>query len=97
MKNAPALVQGLVMAREECTILLLTWAALLAVGFGHHWATIETKLWCVVLLTQSLPYLASVGVSIIAALPAPAPQTMTAAAPKAQPAMLGAMHPAAGD
>jgi exo-beta-1,3-glucanase (GH17 family)/cellulose synthase/poly-beta-1,6-N-acetylglucosamine synthase-like glycosyltransferase len=97
MKDAPALVQGLVMAREECTILLLTWAALLAVGFGHHWATIETKLWCVVLLTQSLPYLASVGVSILAALPAPAPQTVTAPAPKAQPAMLGAMHPAAGD
>jgi exo-beta-1,3-glucanase (GH17 family)/cellulose synthase/poly-beta-1,6-N-acetylglucosamine synthase-like glycosyltransferase len=97
MKNAPALVQGLVMAREECMLLALTWAALLAVGFGHHWATIETKLWCVVLFTQSLPYLASVGVSILAALPAKAPKRVVAPAPKLAPARIGAMHPAAGD
>ncbi len=72
MKESPALVQGLHMAREELFLLLLTWAALLGVGFGHHWATPETKLWCVVLFTQSLPYLSSVAVSIIAALPAKA-------------------------
>jgi exo-beta-1,3-glucanase (GH17 family)/cellulose synthase/poly-beta-1,6-N-acetylglucosamine synthase-like glycosyltransferase len=97
MKNAPALVQGLVMAREEFLLLTLTWSALLAVGFGHHWATIETKLWCVVLFTQSLPYLASVGVSILAALPAKSPKPLHAPAPKLAPARLGAMHPAAGD
>jgi cellulose synthase/poly-beta-1,6-N-acetylglucosamine synthase-like glycosyltransferase len=97
MKDAPALVQGLVMAREEFFILALTWAALLAVGFGHHWATIETKLWCVVLLTQSLPYLASVGVSIVAAMPAPVAHAAAAPAPKLAPARMGAMHPAAGD
>jgi exo-beta-1,3-glucanase (GH17 family)/cellulose synthase/poly-beta-1,6-N-acetylglucosamine synthase-like glycosyltransferase len=97
MKDAPALIQGLVMAREECTLLALTWAALLAVGFGHHWATIETKLWCVVLLTQSLPYLASVGISILAAMPAPTTKLVNAPAPKLAPARMGAMHPAAGD
>jgi cellulose synthase/poly-beta-1,6-N-acetylglucosamine synthase-like glycosyltransferase len=97
MKDAPALVQGLVMAREEFLILILTWAALLSVGFGHHWATLETKLWCVVLLTQSLPYLASVGVSILAAMPAPVAKTMAAPVTKAAPARMGAMHPAAGD
>ncbi len=78
MKDAPALVQGLVMAREELVLLALTWAALLGVGFSHHWATPETKLWCAVLFTQSLPYLASVGVSIIAALPAAAPKPVKA-------------------
>jgi hypothetical protein len=97
MKDAPALVQGLVMAREEFVLLTLTWAALLAVGFGHHWATIETKLWCLVLFTQSLPYLASVGVSILAAMPAPVTRAVTAPAPKLAPARMGAMHPAAGD
>jgi exo-beta-1,3-glucanase (GH17 family)/cellulose synthase/poly-beta-1,6-N-acetylglucosamine synthase-like glycosyltransferase len=97
MKDAPALVQGLVMAREELLLLVLTWAALLGVGLVHHWATLETKLWCVVLFTQSLPYLASVGVSILAAMPAPVTKLVTAPAPKLAPSRMGAMHPAAGD
>jgi exo-beta-1,3-glucanase (GH17 family)/cellulose synthase/poly-beta-1,6-N-acetylglucosamine synthase-like glycosyltransferase len=97
MKNAPALVQGLVMAREEFVLLVLTWGALLAVGFGHHWATLETKLWCVVLFTQSLPYLASVSVSILAAMPAPVAKLVTAPAAQVQKARMGDMHPAAGD
>jgi hypothetical protein len=96
MKDAPALVQGLVMAREEFVILVLTWAALLGVGIGHHWATLETRLWCVVLLTQSLPYLASVGVSILAAMPARVEKPVTVKAPARVP-NVGAMHPAAGD
>ncbi len=97
MKNAPALVQGLVMSREELVLLILTWGALLGVGFGHHWATPETKLWCVVLFTQSLPYLASVSVAILAAMPAPAPKRAAAPAKQAAPARIGNMHPAAGD
>jgi exo-beta-1,3-glucanase (GH17 family)/cellulose synthase/poly-beta-1,6-N-acetylglucosamine synthase-like glycosyltransferase len=97
MKDAPALIQGLVMSREELVLLALTWGALLGVGFGHHWATIETKLWCAVLFTQSLPYLASVGVAILAAMPAPAPKLVAAPAKVKEPARLGSMHPAAGD
>jgi exo-beta-1,3-glucanase (GH17 family)/cellulose synthase/poly-beta-1,6-N-acetylglucosamine synthase-like glycosyltransferase len=97
MKNAPALVQGLVMAREEFVLLALTWGALLGVGFGHHWATLETKLWCVVLFTQSLPYLASVSVSILAAMPAPVAQVVAARVRQAKPARMEEMHPAAGD
>ena len=95
MENAPALVQGLVMAREELVILALTWGAALGVGFGHHWATLETKLWVAVLFTQSMPYLASVGVSILAALPAKAPKLV--AAPAVKPVKAPVMHPAAGD
>ncbi len=97
MENAPALVQGVVMAREELVILALTWTALLAVGFSHHWATLETRLWCAVLLVQSLPYLSSVGVSILAAMPAKAVRLapQPAAIRTSRPA--GAMHPAAGD
>ena len=65
-RGAPALVQGLAMAREEVWFLLLIWGALLGVGLCHHGAALETKLWCAVLFTQSLPYLAAVGVSILA-------------------------------
>jgi hypothetical protein len=70
MEGAPALVQGLVMAREELTLLVLSWAAMIAVGFVHHMATWEAKLWCAVLFTQSLPYLAAVTVAVVAAFPA---------------------------
>jgi hypothetical protein len=71
MEDAPALVQGLIMAREELALLALTWAALVGVGIAHHFSTWEACLWCVVLFTQSLPYAASVLVSVFAALPAP--------------------------
>ena len=96
MANAPALVQGLVMAREELVLLGLAWAALLGVGFGHHWATPETKLWCAVLFTQSLPYLAAVGVSIVAALPGQAARPVVATQPIKRPAVLSSQV-AAGD
>jgi len=71
MEDAPALVQGLVMAREELALLALTWAAMIGVGVAHRFSTWEATLWCVVLLTQSLPYAASVLVSVVASLPAP--------------------------
>jgi hypothetical protein len=70
MEDAPALVQGLVMAREELGLLVLTWAAMIGVGLAHHLATAEAMLWCAVLFTQSLPYLAAVTVAVVAAFPA---------------------------
>jgi exo-beta-1,3-glucanase (GH17 family)/cellulose synthase/poly-beta-1,6-N-acetylglucosamine synthase-like glycosyltransferase len=97
MKNAPALVQGLVMAREEFAILALSWAALLGVGFVHHWATLEARLWCAVLFTQSLPYLASVGTAILAALPAKAHAKPVAVAKPAPVRVPGVLHGAMGD
>jgi exo-beta-1,3-glucanase (GH17 family)/cellulose synthase/poly-beta-1,6-N-acetylglucosamine synthase-like glycosyltransferase len=97
MANAPALIQGLVMAREELTLLLLTWAALAGVAISHHLATMEAKLWCAVLLTQSLPYLASVVVSIVAAMPAkPATQRVLAPA-QYEPVPAAALELVAGD
>jgi hypothetical protein len=70
LENAPALVQGLVMAREELVLLVLSWTAMVAVGLAHHLATWEAVLWCTVLLTQSLPYMAAVTVAVVAAFPA---------------------------
>jgi hypothetical protein len=68
--RAPALVQGLFMARRELWLLLLTWTAMAGVVAAHRLATVEARLWCLVLLTQSLPYLAAVAVSLLATLPA---------------------------
>ncbi len=70
MTRAPAILQGLAMAGEECVLLALTWAAMIGVGFAHHLATPEARLWCLVLLTQSLPYLASVFTAVAASVPA---------------------------
>jgi exo-beta-1,3-glucanase (GH17 family)/cellulose synthase/poly-beta-1,6-N-acetylglucosamine synthase-like glycosyltransferase len=70
MKDAPALVQGLVMAREELVLLVLLWAAAIGVTLVHRAGTWEAVLWTLVLLVQSVPYLASVGVSLVAAMPA---------------------------
>lgn len=80
MEHAPALVQGLLMAREELALMLATWAAAVAVGWVHHLATWEVVMWCVMLVTQSLPYVASVSVSVLAALPAPRRVVMAASA-----------------
>jgi exo-beta-1,3-glucanase (GH17 family)/glycosyltransferase involved in cell wall biosynthesis len=71
LERAPALVQGLAMAREELLLLILTWSAMVGVAVAHQLATPESRLWCLMLATQSLPYLASVATSVIAAIPAP--------------------------
>jgi len=84
MAAAPALVRGLWMARIELTLCVLTLSAMIGVGIAHHMATLESRLWCVVLLTQSLPYAASVFVSVTAALPAKRVR-LPAREPAAQP------------
>ncbi|HWA79342.1 MAG TPA: glycosyltransferase [Acetobacteraceae bacterium] len=69
--DAPWFVRGIVSAREEFCILLLTWAAMAGVVAVHGLANGMVKLWCLTLLIQSLPYVAAVAVSILAAMPAP--------------------------
>ncbi len=50
--------------RQEVALLLLTWAAL--AGTAHAGlATLPSRLWCVLLLLQSLPYLAAVWVAAL--------------------------------
>jgi exo-beta-1,3-glucanase (GH17 family)/cellulose synthase/poly-beta-1,6-N-acetylglucosamine synthase-like glycosyltransferase len=88
MEDAPALIQGLVMAREELVLLVLSWTAMVAVGWVHHLATWEAKLWCAVLMTQSLPYLAAVTVAVVAAFPARVAAPRRAAVPAAAPQLL---------
>ena len=91
MADAPALVQGLVMAHEELLLLTLTWAAMVGVAVAHKLATAEAVLWCVVLLTQSLPYVAAVFVSVAASLPRRTPALLPQ--PAARPIHSEAMRP----
>ena len=77
--DAPALVQGLAMAGEEAVLLGLTWAALLGVALSHPQGGWEAWLWCGVLATQSLPYAASLAMSLTAAWPARRPRAVAVA------------------
>jgi cellulose synthase/poly-beta-1,6-N-acetylglucosamine synthase-like glycosyltransferase len=61
--------QPLAMAREEFSLLLLIAAAILGTALVHGLASGKAGLWCLILLAQSLPYLAAVSVSCLAALP----------------------------
>ena len=97
LANAPALVQGLVMAREEFALLLLSWTAGIGVAVAHHLATWEAKLWCAVLLTQSLPYLAAVATSVFAAMPAPRCIVLARPAQVAAPGRAVAVSAGGGD
>ena len=71
MKDAPALVQGLLTARQEVVFLALLWSAAVAVTLVHRAGTWEAVLWVVILLVQSVPYLAAVTMALLAAMPAP--------------------------
>ncbi|UFN51018.1 glycosyltransferase [Roseomonas sp. OT10] len=70
MEDAPALVQAFATAREEIILLALLWTAVLGVYLVHRNGTWEAVLWSVILLVQSVPYLAAVSMAVVAALPA---------------------------
>ena len=70
LADAPALLRGLGMAWQELMLAALLWLAAAGVTLVHKAATAEAVLWTLVLLVQSVPYLASVVVSLVAAWPA---------------------------
>ena len=71
------------MAWQEAALAALLWGAAAGITWVHRAATAEAVLWTLVLLVQSVPYLASVGVSLVAAWPArrAAARPATASAP----------------
>jgi exo-beta-1,3-glucanase (GH17 family)/glycosyltransferase involved in cell wall biosynthesis len=79
LMRAPAMVRGLTMAGEELALLLASWAAIAGVATVRGLDSIEARLWCLVLLTQSLPYLASVATALLAAAPSRQPRLAVAA------------------
>lgn len=62
----PALIQGILMAREEGLLMLLLW---LAAALTWHWHSDfdpESRFWTLVLVLTSLPYLAALSTSVVA-------------------------------
>ncbi len=65
-RQPPSWTDGL--RREELALLLLTWTALAGIAAVHGLATWPAIVWCGVLLAQSVPYVATVSVTALAAL-----------------------------
>jgi hypothetical protein len=59
MEQAKALVRALGSAREESLMMLALWLAAGAVMYRHGSNSLDLLLWIIVLLVQSIPYLAA--------------------------------------
>ncbi|MGD8619358.1 MAG: glycosyltransferase [Gammaproteobacteria bacterium] len=69
MEQAMALLRALGSAREETLMLIALWLAAAAIAYRHGSNTLDTLLWIIVLLVQSVPYLAALLMSIMSAFP----------------------------
>ena len=67
--NRPALINALSAATEETGITVLLWMVSAGVVLCQPYENASAKLWSMVLLIQSLPYLATLIVSLTNALP----------------------------
>lgn len=68
-EHRPALMQGVLMAWEETQILFVLWLCVAAVMFRFGIADPEVLIWTVILLIQSIPYLAALTVSMVNVMP----------------------------
>jgi len=85
-EDKPALLRGLAMAREEAHMMLGLWVAALGLGATYGSSNEDALLWQIVLMVQSLPYLAAVYTAVVNVLPA-ARQHSTR--PATQPVLAG--------
>jgi exo-beta-1,3-glucanase (GH17 family)/cellulose synthase/poly-beta-1,6-N-acetylglucosamine synthase-like glycosyltransferase len=69
LASAPALVRALADAREEVLLLIAFWLGAFAVLQREDAAMLDVRVWAAVLLVQSVPYFASLLVSLISAMP----------------------------
>jgi exo-beta-1,3-glucanase (GH17 family)/cellulose synthase/poly-beta-1,6-N-acetylglucosamine synthase-like glycosyltransferase len=69
MEQATALGRALASAREEILLMTALWVAAAAVAFQSGSETLDLLLWIIVLLVQSVPYLAALAVSVLSAYP----------------------------
>ncbi len=69
MEQAKALVRALGSAREETLLLVALWSAAGAIAWQYGSDSLDLLLWIIVLLVQSIPYLAALLMSVISAFP----------------------------
>ncbi|MBK1708523.1 MULTISPECIES: glycosyltransferase [Marichromatium] len=69
LASAPAAVRALLDAREEALFVVALWLGAVLVLLRDDGYMLDVRIWAAVLLVQSIPYLASVVVSLISAAP----------------------------
>jgi exo-beta-1,3-glucanase (GH17 family)/cellulose synthase/poly-beta-1,6-N-acetylglucosamine synthase-like glycosyltransferase len=70
-EDQPALIQGLLNAKEEVYLMLGLWIAAGAVAWRLGGDNRDAYIWSLMLLVQSLPYIAALFVSTLNAIPRP--------------------------
>ncbi|CAA6605468.1 Cellulose synthase catalytic subunit [Rhodospirillaceae bacterium LM-1] len=73
MENKAAFWKGILGAWEELALACLQWSAAGAVLYNYGFYDRDAKLWALVLIVQSMPYLAAVITSLLAAVPSQQP------------------------
>ena len=68
-ERASALLEALTTARQELLLLLSLWSMAVLLGLRYDEGTLDLLLWIIVMLVQSVPYFATVIVSVISAFP----------------------------
>ena len=84
LAQAPALIRALADAREEGFFVIAFWLGAMLVTLRYDAYQLDLKIWVAVLLVQSIPYFASVLVSLISAM-----QRLPASLVGVMPAMSG--------
>ena len=69
LAKAPTIIRVLADAREEVLLMLAFWLAAFAVMQREDSQMLDVQVWAAVLLVQSVPYFASLLVSLISAMP----------------------------
>jgi exo-beta-1,3-glucanase (GH17 family)/cellulose synthase/poly-beta-1,6-N-acetylglucosamine synthase-like glycosyltransferase len=69
LEHSLALVKSLASAREESLFMLALWGAAAGIVMKHGSDTLDLLLWIIVLIVQSLPYLAALLMTLVSGLP----------------------------
>jgi hypothetical protein len=69
LEHSLALVKALASAREESLFMLALWGGAAGIVMKHGADTLDLLLWIIVLIVQSLPYLAALLMSLVSGLP----------------------------
>lgn len=71
MRTSHGLLKALAEAREEVFIMLLLWGAAIGIYLTQKVPSTDVTFWVIVLLVQSLPYLAALIMALLSSLPKP--------------------------
>ncbi|MGK9065125.1 glycosyltransferase [Stutzerimonas chloritidismutans] len=76
LRSSHGLLVALAEAREEAFVMILLWGAALGICLSQKQPGLDVTFWVVVLLVQSLPYLAALIMALLSSLPKPSAEAL---------------------